>query len=175
ADTHRLPSLDRALTPGETFTLCGAEVQVFDVSGHTLGHLAYHMPAARALFAGDSLMACGCGRLFEGTPTQMWQSLKPLRELPSETLVYSGHEYTQGNVAFAVTQEPDNTELQRRASDTEAARAVGTPTVPSSLTLELATNPFLRVDLPEFQEALDMVGSPAEEVFAVVRGRKDNF
>lgn len=174
-DVKRLPPLDRSVGDGVKFDFAGHEVRVMDVSGHTVGHLAYYVPDAGAAFTGDSLMALGCGRLFEGTAAQMWTSLSKLAALPPETLICSGHEYTQANARFALTIEPDNEALISRKRDIDAARAAGRPTVPSRLGEELATNPFLRAGLPEVQEALGMSGDDPSEVFAEIRGRKDRF
>lgn len=174
-DRHRLPPLDLAVRGGESFRSCGTEVAVIEVPGHHAGHIAFHMPDARLAFTGDSLMAMGCGRLFEGTPAEMWQSLLKLRALPPDTQVCSGHEYTQGNARFALTIEPGNTALISRATEIDERRAAGQPTVPSSLATEIATNPFLRADSPDLAAAIDMAGAPAEEIFAEVRRRKDNF
>ncbi|PIE08281.1 MAG: hydroxyacylglutathione hydrolase, partial [Rhodobacterales bacterium] len=134
-----------------------------------------YVPDAGAVFTGDSLMALGCGRLFEGTPAQMWDSLSQLAALPGDTQVCSGHEYTAANAAFAVTVEPDNPALARRQADTDKAREEGRPTVPSLLSLERATNPFLRAHLPEVKAALGMENAPDVEVFAEIRARKDRF
>ena len=175
ADAHRLPQLDLAVSDGDRFDFAGHEVQVMDVSGHTVGHVAFHIPAAQAVFTGDSLMALGCGRLFEGSAPQMWESLSKLAALPPETQVCSGHEYTAANAAFAVTIEPDNAALAQRQADIAEARAAGLPTVPSALSLELATNPFLRAHLPEVKSAIGMEGAADAEVFAEIRKRKDNF
>ncbi len=175
ADTHRLPKLDVAHGDGDRFNFGGSEVQVLDVSGHTVGHIAFYMPDAAAVFTADSLMALGCGRLFEGTPAQMWASLSKLAALPPETMVYSGHEYTAANARFAMTIEPENVALQQRQADIEATRAEGKPTVPSSLSEELATNPFLRAGLQEVKAALNMLGTGDEDVFAEIRRRKDSF
>jgi hydroxyacylglutathione hydrolase len=174
-DVKRLPRLDRELRDGETFDFGGHEVHVMDVSGHTIGHLAFHVPDANAVFTADSLMALGCGRLFEGTAPVMWESLTRLAALPPETLVCSGHEYTQSNARFALTIEPHNPALISRIRDIDAARSEGRPTVPSTLGTELATNPFLRAGLPEVQEALGMSGYAPSEVFAEIRLRKDRF
>ncbi len=175
ADAKRLPPLDRAVTHGESFSWSGHRVEVLDVSGHTMGHVAYYIPDAGAVFTGDSLMALGCGRLFEGDAARMWESLSRLAALPGETLVCSGHEYTAANAAFAATIEPDNAALAARTADIKAARAKDEPTVPSQLALELATNPFLRAHLPEVKAGLGMAGAPDAEVFAEIRKRKDNF
>lgn len=175
ADAHRLPPLDLQVSEGDSVRI-GAEVgTVIDVSGHTLGHIAYYFPASHAVFTADSLMALGCGRVFEGTMPMMWASLSKLAALPPETVVYSGHEYTQANGRFAETVDPGNPALQARLRDIAAARAAGQPTVPSTLALELATNPFLRADDPDIRATLGMAGAPAAEVFAEIRGRKDRF
>ncbi|KXF91130.1 hydroxyacylglutathione hydrolase [Phaeobacter inhibens] len=175
ADAHRLPDLDLAVAEGDSFTCLGEEVSVLDVSGHTIGHIAFHIPSAAAVFTADSLMALGCGRLFEGTPDQMWQSLQKLAALPGETTVYSGHEYTQSNALFALTIEPDNAALQHRCKAIDAARAKGEATVPSQLQEELDTNPFLRAHLDSLKQAVGMTGASAAEVFAEIRARKDKF
>ncbi len=175
ADAHRLPALDLAVSDGDTIEVCGVITEVLDVSGHTLGHIAYHMPEVSAAFTADSLMAMGCGRLFEGTPDQMWTSLQKLRALPQDTMIYSGHEYTASNAKFALTIEPDNAALISRVRQITADRAVGTPTVPSKLSDEIATNPFLRADNPELQKAVNMAGANANDVFAYVRKAKDTF
>ncbi|WP_171052546.1 hydroxyacylglutathione hydrolase [Ruegeria sediminis] len=175
ADAHRLPPLDIQVAEGDTFEVGGEPVQVFDVSGHTLGHVAYYMPQSRAVFTADSLMALGCGRLFEGSAPQMWASLGKLAALPDDTTVCSGHEYTQSNGKFAETIEPENPALQQRIADIARARAAGEPTVPSSLALEKATNPFLRAAEPGIQANLGMTGADPAAVFAEIRARKDRF
>ena len=175
ADAHRLPRLDREVTDGETFDFDSAEVRVLDVSGHTVGHIAFHVPGASAVFTGDSLMAMGCGRLFEGTPEQMWRSLMRLAALPDDTQVCSGHEYTGANARFAVTVDPDNGALRQRMGHIEVARAEERPTVPSLLSLEKETNPFLRAGLPEVKTAIDMSQASDVDAFAEIRRRKDAF
>lgn len=175
ADAHRLPALDLAVADGDTITVCGQATHVMDVSGHTIGHIAFHMQDAGLAFTADSLMALGCGRLSEGTPAQMWESMQKLRALPEDTLVCSGHEYTENNARFAVSLDPDNRDLISRIKGIEAARAKGQPTVPSTLTLEKRTNPFLRADLPEFKTVMGMADASAVDVFATVRALKDKF
>lgn len=175
ADARRLPALDREVSDGDTFAFDGADVHVLDVSGHTVGHIAFHVPAANAVFTGDSLMALGCGRLFEGTPEQMWRSLSRLAALPDDTQVCSGHEYTAANARFAVTVDPDNEDLRQRMTDIEAARAEQRPTVPSSLSLEKKTNPFLRAGLSELKSAINMSEASDVDAFAEIRRRKDAF
>ena len=175
ADAHRLPPLNHALVEAETYSFAGHEVQVFDVSGHTVGHIALYVPDAQAVFTADSLMALGCGRVFEGSFEQMWGSLSKLAALPGDTLVFSGHEYTTTNAAFAMTIEPANPHLLSRIKDIERARGAGQPTVPSLLSLELETNPFLRAQLPEVKKLVNMENSSDAAVFAEIRKRKDAF
>ena len=175
ADAHRMPALDLAVSEGDALTVCGADVQIFEVYGHTVGHIAFYIPEAKAAFTADSLMTLGCGRLSEGTPPQMWESLSKLAALPPETLICSGHEYTQANARFAVTIEPDNAALQARAKDIDAKRAQGLPTVPDTLQIELDTNPFLRARLPGLKHLLGMENAADDAVFAEIRGRKDRF
>lgn len=175
ADAHRLPPLTEAVTEGDTVRVGMARGKVIGVSGHTRGHIAYHFAESNVVFTGDSLMAFGCGRLFEGTAPMMWESLSKLAALPPETLVCSGHEYTASNARFALTIEPQNTALISRAEAVDAARAKGRPTVPSTLAEELATNPFLRASLPEVKAAIGMPGAPDADCFAEIRARKDRF
>ena len=175
ADAHRLPELDTALAEGDSVAIGGLKGHVLDVSGHTTGHIAFHFPQANAVFTADSLMAGGCGRLFEGTPEMMWASLGKLTALPPETLVCSGHEYTASNLRFALTIEPDNSALQDRVARVDAARAAGRPTVPSTLQEECDTNPFLRAHLPEVKDRLGMASASDAAVFAEIRARKDRF
>ena len=175
ADAHRLPALDREVGDGDSFEFAGRAVAVMDVSGHTVGHIAFHIPAESVVFTADSLMALGCGRVFEGTFDQMWASLSKLAALPPETVVHSGHEYTEANARFALTIEPGNPELISRSEAIAAARAAGKPTVPSTLAEELATNPFLRAGLPQLKTALGMADASDAEAFAEVRKRKDRF
>ena len=175
ADAHRLPPLDRAVADGDSFDFAGHDVQVLDVSGHTVGHVAFHIPDALAVFTADSLMALGCGRVFEGTFDQMWASLSKLAALPAETTVHSGHEYTAANAQFAQTIEPDNPALISRSEEIAVARAAGRPTVPSLLSEELATNPFLRASDAGVKASLGMPTASDAEVFAEIRSRKDRF
>ncbi len=175
AEEAKLPPLDMALPDGMSGGTGDGEMQVIAVPGHTLGHVAYYYPKGGAVFTADSLMALGCGRVFEGTMDMMWETLSKLAALPPETMVYSGHEYTTGNAKFALTIEPGNAALKSRVEAVEQARADGQPTAQVSLSLELETNPFLRASRPEVKEALGMAGAPDAEVFAEIRKRKDNF
>jgi hydroxyacylglutathione hydrolase len=175
ADRRRLPALDIALEDGDTVALGESVARVIAVPGHTLGHVAYHFPDSGALFSADSLMVMGCGRVFEGTPEQMWASLSRLAALSDDTLVHSGHEYAESNARFALSVDPDNPALRARAGQIAAARAAGRPTVPARLDLERATNPFLRVADPGFKAGLGLGDLPDTRVFAEVRRRKDAF
>lgn len=175
ADAHRLPPLDLALPEEGAFTLGRHGVTTFAVPGHTVGHIAFHMAGAGLVFTGDSLMAAGCGRLFEGTPAQMWASLSRLAALPGGTLVCSGHEYTASNIRFALSLEPGNGALILRAERVAAARKEGRPTVPVSLSEELETNPFLRAGRAGLKAAIGLPHATDEEAFAEIRGRKDRF
>ncbi len=174
-DAARLPALDHALKGGGQFVFAGQPVHVLDVPGHTIGHIAFHLPQSAAVFTADSLMAMGCGRLFEGSPEQMWESLQNLMALPPETMVYSGHEYTASNCKFALTIDPHNRDLISRVGQVTENRRNGVPTVPSLLGQELLTNPFLRPDAPQIKAALGMEDATALEVFTQIRARKDKF
>ncbi len=174
-DAHRLPRLDEALVGGSRFWLGTEAVTVIDVPGHTVGHIAFHMPRSQLAFTADSLMSGGCGRLFEGTPAQMWTSLKKLAALPPETLICSGHEYTTSNLRFAATLEPGNPELISRIAEVATLRARGRPTVPVTLQTELDTNPFLRAHLPAMKTAVGLPDADDVIVFTEIRARKDKF
>jgi hydroxyacylglutathione hydrolase len=175
ADRHRLPNLNREVQDGDSFYFGGETVDILDVSGHTVGHIAFVVPQSGFAFTADSLMALGCGRLFEGTASQMWDSLQKLAALDPETLICSGHEYTQANARFAITIDPDNADLKMRVERINELRSADEPTVPSKLSEELATNPFLRAADPGIQAHLDMIGAEPVEVFAEIRSRKDRF
>ena len=144
ADARRLPKLDIAVQEGDIVTLGGAKGQVIDTPGHTIGHISFYFPDGHVLLCGDTLFSLGCGRLFEGTPADMFASLHKLAALPPDTLVCCGHEYTESNARFAVHVDPDNTALREFALHVKQARAAGHPTVPSRLGDELEVNPFLR-------------------------------
>lgn len=175
ADAARLPGLDVGVGEGDSVTLGGFTAQVLDVSGHTVGHIAYWFPQAAALFCGDTLFALGCGRMFEGDPATFWASLAKLRALPDETRVYCAHEYTLSNWRFAASVDPDNAALQARGAAICDLRERGVPTVPSLLADEKATNPFLRADDPAMAGLVGLPGRTAPEVFAEIRRRKDTF
>lgn len=178
-DFGEIPKCDHGLMQGDLVEVGNATAKVLDVPGHTAHHLAYHFEAAQAVFVGDTLFSLGCGRLLGGSATQMWNSLKKLRALPSATQVYCAHEYTNANADFALSIDPDNTDLQARADDVIKLREQGQPTVPTTLESEIRCNPFLRCDMPVFQAALGMAGRDADrdadKVFAEIRRQKDNF
>ncbi|HRO11664.1 hydroxyacylglutathione hydrolase [Amaricoccus sp.] len=175
ADRARLPRLDVEVGPGDAVALGGSVAEVLDVPGHTVGHVAYYFAEAGALFSADSLMVMGCGRVFEGTADEMWESLSRMAALPDATLVYSGHEYAESNARFALTVDGENVALRTRAAEIAAMRARGEPTVPARLDLERRTNPFLRVREADFKSRLGLENSPDAQVFAEVRRRKDAF
>ncbi len=173
ADAHRLPPLDHALKPGDTVTLGDAEGHVIDVSGHTIGHIAFIFDGLA--FTGDSLMAAGCGRLFEGTPAQMHASLAQFADLPGDTLIASGHEYTTGNLSFALSLEPASGDLISRVAEVKRLVAEGKPSVPSTLAIERNTNPFLRASDPALKAATGTSEQSDEATFAATREAKDAF
>jgi hydroxyacylglutathione hydrolase len=173
AESAPIPGLDHGLREGDRFALGAEEAEIFETPGHTAGHISYWFEAASALFCADTLFSLGCGRLFEGSPELMWQSLAKLRALPDATLVYCGHEYTLSNARFALTIDPDNPALRARAARVEELRAAGLRTVPSQLGEEKAANPFLRPDDPAIRKRLALEQAPDHEVFAEIRRRKD--
>lgn len=174
-DAHRLPPLDQQVSEGDCVAFGGEEIRVLEVPGHTTGHVAYYLPQSGYLVTMDSLMALGCGRLFEGTPDMMFASLQKMAALPPETLILSGHEYAETNARFAMGIEPGNPALISRNNQIAAARAAGRATVPTTLQLELDTNPFLRAHIAEIQAQMDLSGSDPVSVFAEIRKRRDTF
>jgi hydroxyacylglutathione hydrolase len=161
AEAARIPTLDVQVAEGDTARLGGLTARVLEVPAHTAGHIAFHMPSEDLIFVGDTLFAMGCGRLFEGTADQMHSNLQRLSALPPQTEVYCAHEYTLSNGRFALSVEPKNEQLVQRMAEVEAARAAGEATVPTTIALERATNPFMRV-------------SSAQEL-AARRQAKDDF
>ncbi|MDR3474877.1 MAG: hydroxyacylglutathione hydrolase [Devosia sp.] len=175
AEADKIGGLDVELSPGETVTLGDTHLAVLGAPGHTLGHIVYHDPAGGHLFTGDALFSLGCGRMFEGTPGPMWEGLVGIRNLPDETLVYCGHEYTLANAKFALSVDPDNAALRLRTEEARLAREAGRFTIPVSLGLEKRTNPFLRADTPELARAMGLPDGDPVAVFAALRKAKDNF
>ena len=170
-----IPGLDRTVADGDEFHFGDHLVRVIETPGHTAGHICFHFPDDKILFAADTLFALGCGRLFERSASDMWSSLQKLAVLPDETAIYFGHEYTLSNARFALTIDPDNERLKTRAAEIEELRADGKFTIPTMMGLEKETNPFLRPADPAIRRNLIMEGKTNEEVFAEIRKRKDNF
>ncbi len=171
-EVTRIAPLDREVAGGDTVALGETTFQVLASGGHTLEHIAYYDPASKAAFVGDTLFALGCGRMFEGTPEQMWESLQRLAALPDDTTVYCAHEYTASNARFALSVD-DSAALKARAEAVFAARERGEWTVPTTIGLEKATNPFLRA--PQLAAGVGAAGQPDHLAFAAVRSAKDNF
>lgn len=174
-DRDRIPGLDIDLGDEETFELGRSVAQILEVPGHTRGHIALWFPEAQALFSGDTLFSIGCGRVMEGTHEQMWHSLQKLANLPEETRLYCGHEYTVKNAHFALTVEPNNEILQERLKAAEARQAQGEATIPSTIAEERAANPFLRPDSPEIRQTLGLEDADDLTVFTALRQAKDRY
>ncbi|WP_024297890.1 hydroxyacylglutathione hydrolase [Methylomicrobium lacus] len=175
ADRHRIPGIDRGVAEGDTIRLGEHTADVLFTPGHTLGHVVYHFAGDYVLFCGDTLFVMGCGRLFEGTAEQLWQSLQRLKALPADTRIYCTHEYTQNNGRFALTLEPDNRALAEKMQRVAELRANNRPTVPSTIGEELATNPFFREDSPSLQKTLGLRDATPIQIFTEVRRLKDAF
>ena len=175
ADLKRLPPLHLPVTENDKIQIGGNEGTVFDTPGHTIGHISVYFEASKLLFSADTLMALGCGRLFEGTAGQMWRSLQKLSKLPDDTLVCSGHEYTEKNADFAITIDPKNQELINRVQFTKEIRSKGLPTVPSRMGEEKKTNPFLRPWNKNIRTQIGMLDATDEEVFGKIRALKDAY
>ncbi len=174
-DAPRIPGVDVMVGEGDLVSVGESAARVIDVPGHTSGHVAYWFEDAKALFSGDCLFSLGCGRLFEGTAGQMWDSLQKLKRLPDDALVYCGHEYTNANADFALTQDPDNAALQDAADEILEKREKGEATVPSTMAFEKRFNPFLRADDPALLQAAGLMGKAPDAAFAEIRARKDRF
>jgi len=172
-EVERLSPVDEVVGHGDTVSLGEHKANVIDVSGHTNGHIAYHIPEEGLAFVGDAVFALGCGRMFEGEAEQFWASLDRIRRLPTRTTLYCAHEYTAANAKFALHADPDNEALREYAQEIEAKRARGEPTVPTVLARELETNPFLRADDPAL--AARWGGNAPHETFAALRAAKDAF
>ena len=172
-EAERIPGIDQAVGEGDVLTFGNFEVRVLDTPGHTIGHIAYWIPEARVAFVGDTLFSLGVGRIFEGNAEMMWSSLAKIKELPPDTEIYCGHEYTVANAQFALTVDPDNMALQNRAKEADMLRDKGKPTLPTRLDRELETNPFLRPGVTAIRERLGMPFAPDWKVFAEIRERKN--
>ena len=176
AEADKILGLDVLVSPSETVSLGETDFLIIDTPGHTLGHIVYYEPAGGHLFSGDALFSLGCGRMFEGKPGPMWAGLSELKELPDDTLIYCGHEYTLDNARFALTVDPKNAALNIRAAEVKRMRDAGQYTIPVSLGMEKRTNPFLRADRTELCRAMGLEeDSRPAEVFAALRAAKDGF
>ena len=174
-DAARIPGIDVLVGEGDSFALGSHRARVIETPGHTVGHICYLFEDDLAAFVGDTLFSLGCGRLFEGTPAQMWASMQKLMALPDATRVYCAHEYTAGNGRFAVTLEPQNVALADRVREVAALRGAGQPTIPSTIGMEKATNPFLRPASPELRATLKLPAASDADVLGETRRRKDHF
>ena len=175
AEAARIPLVDETVSEGDTVGVGALSANVIETPGHTAGHIAYWFHADKVAFVGDTLFSIGCGRVIEGTMDDMWRSLLKLRDLPDDTRIYCGHEYTEANIKFAKTIEPDNAALAAREKEVKALRARGAFTIPVTIGDEKAQNCFLRADVPAVAAAVGMAGKPAAEVFAEIRERKNKF
>lgn len=175
SDRERIPGIDIGVSEGDVISLGQHAAKVISTPGHTSGHIVYHFAEEQALFCGDTLFVMGCGRLFEGTPEQMWNSLQKLKALPPTTRIYCTHEYTLTNGRFALSVEPENEQLQQKMREVQGLRAENKPTVPSTIAEERETNPFFRADCVNIQKTLGLEHVSPVRVFAELRKRKDAF
>ena len=173
--SDKFRNVDETVGEGGTVKVGNLTARVLETPGHTLDHICYIFDSEKIAFVADTLFSVGCGRVIEGSMPQMWHSLLKLRALPDDTVFHCGHEYTQANVKFALTIEPDNPDLKARAKEVDALRAAGKPTLPSTIGAEKKTNCFLRADVPSVAAAVGLAGKSAEEVFAEIRTRKNKF
>jgi hydroxyacylglutathione hydrolase len=167
--------VDQTVGEGDQVKVGSLVGSVLDTPGHTAGHISYWFHDDALAFVGDTLFSIGCGRVIEGTPEMMWNSLRKLRDLPDNTEIYCGHEYTLANIKFALTIEPNNAALKARAAEAADEVAKGRPTIPTMLGAEKKENPFLRADIAEVAAGIGMAGKPAAQVFAEIRARKNRF
>lgn len=172
---QKITELDRFVEDGDHIRCGPYEIKAIATPGHTLDQISWYIPSISMAHTGDTLFSLGCGRVFEGDKEMMWSSLaKLLQELPDDTKIYCGHEYTEANAAFSLTIEPGNTDLKARAEEVKQLRAGNQPTLPTTMALEKATNPFLRAGEASVADALGMPGRSAADVFTEIRTRKDN-
>jgi hydroxyacylglutathione hydrolase len=174
-EASKIPGVDETVREGDTVKVGKLTGNVIETPGHTLGHIVYWFHADNIVFAADTLFSVGCGRVIEGTMDQMWSSMRKMRDLPDETKIYCGHEYTAANIKFALSVDKDNKDLVARAAQAARQLAAGEPTIPTTIGEEKKTNPFLRAGEPSLAAGLGMAGKPANEVFAEVRERKNKF
>jgi hydroxyacylglutathione hydrolase len=174
-EAQRIAHVDETVGEGDAVKVGSIAGRVIETPGHTAGHISYFFPADKLAFVGDTLFSIGCGRVIEGNAEMMWQSLLKLRGLPDDTQFYCGHEYTDANIRFAKTIEPDNKALAVRAEDVTRLLAASKATIPATIGAEKAANPFLRADNPGIAKSLGLAGSPVWKVFAEIRERKNRF
>ena len=174
-EASKIPLVDETVREGGKVSVGNLTANVIETPGHTAGHISYWFHADKLVFAGDTLFSIGCGRVIEGTPEMMWSSLLKLRDLPDDTQIYCGHEYTLANIKFAQSIEPNNRALAARAQQAAGQVAAGKPTIPTTMAEEKAANPFLRADVPSVAASVGLAGKPAAQVFAEVRARKNKF
>ncbi len=172
---NKIPAVDETVREGDTVKVGTLSANVIDTPGHTLGHIAYWFHADKLAFVGDTLFSIGCGRVIEGNAEMMWRSLTKLRDLPDDTEIYCGHEYTAANIKFARTIEPDNKALASRETEVKQQIAKGVPTIPTTIGEEKRANPFLRADVAEVAAGIGMAGQAPTQVFAEIRARKNRF
>jgi len=175
AEAEKIPAVDLTVREGDKVTVGKLSANVIETPGHTNGHISYWFHADKLAFVGDTLFSIGCGRVIEGTPGMMWRSLTKLRDLPDDTKIYCGHEYTAANIKFARTIEPKNEALAARESHAKKQIAKGEPTIPVTIGDEKKENPFLRADIPEVAAGIGMADKQPAQVFAEIRARKNKF
>ena len=175
AEAKGIPGVDETVGENDQVSVGSLQARVIETPGHTAGHISFYFPADKLAFVGDTLFSIGCGRVIEGNPQMMWESLLKLRALPDDTQVFCGHEYTAANIRFAKTIEPDNALLLEREQEVAKLAAAKTMTIPSLMGEEKAANPFLRADIPNVAKLVGLAGKPAWQVFAEIRERKNKF
>jgi hydroxyacylglutathione hydrolase len=175
AEAEKIPAVDLTVREGDKVTVGKLSANVIETPGHTNGHISYWFHADKLAFVGDTLFSIGCGRVIEGTPGMMWRSLTKLRDLPDDTKIYCGHEYTAANIKFARTIEPNNEALAAREMEAKQQIAKGEPTIPVTIGDEKKENPFLRADIPEVAAGIGMADKQPAQVFAEIRARKNKF
>lgn len=179
-EKHRIEGITRGVDNNDVVTFSDLRGQVMDTPGHTSGHISFYFPALKALFCGDTIFSLGCGRVFEGSAAQLWQSISSIRNLPDDTMLYCGHEYSEKNAKFAMLLDKNNSELKLRVAEITDQRRKDLPTLPVKLSDEKKTNPFMRVDCPDFMKTLTKNGFPVEgtdpaAIFGALRAAKDRF
>ena len=174
-DKNRIPAIDEVLKDNQEFKIGLLNFTTIFIPGHTKGHIAFYFKKEKVLFTGDTLFSLGCGRVFEGTYKQMFQSLNKLKDLPGDTKIYCGHEYTYKNLDFCLTYNPNNSFLKKKKSDIEQSLKNKKPTIPSTIDDEIKANIFLRFNDPDVKKAINLENSSDIEIFTKLRDLKDNF